>query len=123
MAGAPAVARGVVRRREPPRRIDRPEPGWFRKRLVPGGPRVACRIAHEGGLWQAFVNEHPQGPADADPFLAKSVMMLWTGAERIPEAEYRYLIATFRWAREHDPAHPFAHPSEPYDPGAARPVF
>ena len=69
------------RARQPSRRIDAPEPGWFRLRLARGAPPVGARIYTRLGQLVAEING-----AEAD------VDAVWTSGEAISEAEYRRLI-------------------------------
>jgi hypothetical protein len=69
------------RARQPSRRIDAPEPGWFRLRLARAAPPVGARIYTRLGQLVAEING-----AEAD------VDAVWTSGEAISEAEYRGLI-------------------------------
>ena len=69
------------RARQPSRRIDAPEPGWFRLRLARAAPPVGARIYTRLGQLVAEING-----AEAD------VDAVWTSGEAISEAEYRRLI-------------------------------
>ena len=69
------------RARQPSRRIDAPEPGWFRLRLACAAPPVGARIYTRLGQLVAEING-----AEAD------VDAVWTSGEAISEAEYRRLI-------------------------------
>ena len=69
------------RARQPSRRIDAPEPGWFRLRLARGAPPVGARIYTRLGQLVAEING-----CEAD------VDAVWTSGEAISEAEYRRLI-------------------------------
>jgi hypothetical protein len=93
-------------------------------RLRRGGPWTACKILlHHDGLWQAYVNDIPQGPPNDNPWLVAGLERIWTGAESIDAMEYRHLRRLHEWAIKHAPWHPAANPSQPYDPGTARPRF
>ena len=101
------------RRQEPPRRIDQPEPGFFRIRLVRHGPFVPARIAHRLGFWTAEINGAPAGEAHVDPAFADAVYRIWTTGTRITEAEYRNMLG--------QPS--VLDPAQPIDIGAQPPVF
>jgi hypothetical protein len=92
-------------------------------RLKRGGPWTACRIEFRDGLWQASINDIPQGPAHSNPWLVNFIERIWTGAETIDRLEYAHLRRLHAWAVKHAQWHPAAHPSEPYHPGTARPRF
>lgn len=79
-------------RDEAPRRIDQPEPGYFRMRLVGKGPYVAARISRVFGFWSAEINGQSSGPIDFDPTRG-SVFDVWTSGERIDENHYNMLLA------------------------------
>jgi len=86
-------------RNEPARRIDQPEVGWFRMRLIKRGPYVAARISRPFGCyWQATINGK-SSPMSADPAEAR-VFDIWTWAEMISEGEYEALL-------KHAPADPY----------------
>jgi hypothetical protein len=105
------------------RAVDQPEPGLFQMRLRRGGPWTACKITCEDGLWQAWVNDIPQGPPNADPWQVRFMERIWTGAQVIDATEYAHLRRLHQWAIRHAPWHPAAHPSEPYDPATSRPRY
>jgi hypothetical protein len=69
------------RARQPSRRIDAPEPGWFRLRLARAAPPVGARIYTRLGQLVAEINGAEAG-----------VDAVWTSGEAISEAEYRRLI-------------------------------
>jgi len=72
-----------MNRAQPARRIDVPEPGWFRLRLARGAPPVGARVYQRLGQLAAEING---GEASVDD--------VWTSGEPIDEAEYRRLLAT-----------------------------
>lgn len=107
------------------RRIDRPEPGYFRRRYVSGGPWVAARIVRlcactpVGGDAEAehdhtaACDRHPTlaaligtRPATPDPL---AVLEVW-GWQPTTREDYEHLVAVARWAEAHDPAAPEASP-------------
>lgn len=65
---------------QPSRRIDKPMPGFFRCRIVKGGPYVGARIFWRLGILAAEVNGDP---ADVD--------RVWTSGERIHPADWEKL--------------------------------
>ena len=100
-------------RKDPPRRIDLPEPGCFAVKLVRGGPRVPARIVCENGLWSADIDGKPCGAAHEDPLYADGVFRVWQGGKIIDETEYRHMLAIKSWAAEHRPTHPSQNPRKP----------
>lgn len=90
-----------------------PECGWFKTRLVKGGPFVPARIwlhqeidAETGELvdderWICEVNGEI---ADIDRY--------WSFLSKNPitEAEFNYLTASMKWTAEHAPFEPRANP-------------
>lgn len=115
--------------RGPPRVIDRPEPGYWAVRLASGAPEVgaaivrvtrrpadpACPTNLQGACnyLQAFLNGAPASLAD-----------VWTRRGRpISEAEYRFLVADRRWAKQWTPHAPEAHPYRRADPRQRAPVL
>jgi hypothetical protein len=105
------------------RMVDQPEPGFFRMRLTNRGPYVAARIEHADGLWRATIDDVVQDPAHADPAKAEGVLRIWHGAMRVDEDSYNHALAISRWARENDPNHPAANPTQPVNIGKMKPPF
>jgi hypothetical protein len=108
---------------ERPRQIDKPEPGFFKMRLVSKGPLVPARIHRVDDAWAAEINGIAQVPGHTEPERAAGVMQIWQSAERIDEAEYDYLLKLSWWAKEHDPAHPLASPTQPINVNRMPPPF
>jgi hypothetical protein len=93
------------RRHEPSRRIDQPDPGFFKLRLVKRGPFVAARITYDPPLWSAEINDEPCGLHDPDPARADGVFRIWTVGVRIEKAEYDRMREHKMTARQTDPVH------------------
>lgn len=95
--------------------------GRYRIKLVRKGPWVAAAIE--------FIDGHAVAVLDGNPTTQ------WTGTmgdgvdqialfgEPVDEAEYQYLLATARWAREHSPDHPAANPRRPIKLHELPPVY
>jgi len=99
---------------EAPRAIDKPEEGFFRLRLVRGGPYVPARIAHDETGWWAEIDGQRYQP-HPDPTHSEGVFRIWHGGRVIDEAEYRHMLAVRGWAERSMPQHPSATPREPID--------
>lgn len=110
-----------------PVRPDIPEAGFYKGRLVKGGPWVAIRIwfgaprdpvtgeeLDRSHRWQA---ERNACEVDVD------AVWPYCAANRIDKAEHDYLLATHRWAVEHAPNSPEAAPRERIDLNALKPLF
>ncbi len=108
-------------------RIDVPEAGYYRTKLVRGGPWCAIRIWHgppadpeTGELldrsprWQATLNEQECDIDAVWPFVID---------RQISKPEYDYLIALSRHAKTWAPEMPEATPTKPIDFNKTRPVF
>jgi hypothetical protein len=108
------------------RQVGRPEPGFFKLRLVKGGPFVGARIEygptrdpltgepldrswHYAADINGFVDQNPRPEPNDD------VWKVWEFGQRIDEAEYRFLIADREWAAKHAPELPEATPRKPVD--------
>lgn len=106
------------------RRIDKPEPGFFRMRLVKGGPWVGARLIYgpsrdpeTGGVmeerswfWETWINGTLAAPPSPDP-TAAGVWRVWLCApDEIDEPTYRHLIDDRAWCAAHAPHMPEAHP-------------
>lgn len=109
------------RHQQASRNISRPEPGYFRLRLVKGGPLVGAQIAYaptrdpitdepldRSWYWSAIVNGEQIGEPSVRP--GDQVFRIWESGDRIDEAEYSYMIASARWASEYAPDEPLANP-------------
>ncbi len=96
---------------QPPRRIDQPEPGTFKLRMVRGGPWLAGRISHGMGFWSASIGGEPCGNRHPDPAYADGVSRIWESAVRIDQAEYDALLRS-----------PPATPDLPINLGAVAPI-
>jgi hypothetical protein len=92
---------GQTMTREPSRPIAEPEPGYFRMRLVKGGPWVAARIWIPFGILMGEING-----GEADPH------RIWESAERISVAAWLALMRD-----------PPANPDQPIDLAAMPPPF
>lgn len=95
-----------------------PQPGFYRRRLVRGGPWVGVAI------WLAQEIDPETGELVADERLVATVdgapadpIAVWTYCAKnpIPEAEYRFLIAAARHAQAYEPEAPRANPRRPID--------
>lgn len=114
-----------------PRRIDRPEPGWWLVRLAgarsPVTPAAIVRRAVE----------HEPGNPDNDMRGTRSPALVgfiagrechpddvWIrDAEPITESEYRYRVADLEWCRKNAPTEPLATPTRRTDWTTAPPPF
>lgn len=117
-----------------------PEPGYFVTRLVKGGPLVPARIYRPCPFVLPPVEVLPGGyhyndlePGDVDPAdwcapLDRSrplhadingnpcdVQKVWTGARFSKFDEWRYLTALGDYARQAEPSHPLAQPTQAVD--------
>lgn len=108
-----------------PRSIDKPEPGYFRLRLVRRGPWVPARI------WL----DHPTDPLTGGP-LDRSVKLLaeidgkpadiwkvWHWGRPIHVTEYNYLRGVTEWALVHGQDAPEANPGVAVDLNNAPTLF
>lgn len=99
--------------------IDRPQEGWFRTRLVKGGPLVPARI------WRSVATDPLTGEAlDRSPILQAEIngkpidpYELWprVADRRITEAEFKFMTADSEWCQRHAPNEPAANPGKPID--------
>ena len=107
--------------------ISVPEPGYYRRRLVKGGPYVGvlvfrpCRIEFEPETFQA-VDRWPQLQCLVDGKPA-NLMANWCFLEPITMAEYLYLMSAAAWDRLCDPNSPAANPFRPVRLGELDPIL
>ena len=94
-----------------------PECGWFKRRLVKGGPFVPARIwmyqptDESGDLIGDEVMQCEVNGQFADPHAQWS----WLCGEPITEQEFNYLTAALKWSAENAPNEPMANPRQPID--------
>lgn len=93
-----------------------PQVGWYKRKLVSGGPFVPARIwLHqevEGG--ELVDDEYLRCEVNGKEVdVLDSWARLWNNP--ISEAEFRYLEATRKWAEQHSPFDPAARPRERLD--------
>ncbi len=113
------MAEGQNRMTEPARQLGRPEVGFWRLRLVKGGPLVAACIR-----WVKTTYE-PDEPSNQmagtrSPFLAAfvndqpvDIERVWhSKGEVIDEQTYHFMCADAAWAVTYAPNEPAARPAE-----------
>lgn len=124
------------------RRIDTPRPGWFVVKLVKGGPPVPalifrpCPMVLPLPVPDCYEDGEP-GPEDWcrpcrahwRPLEARinddwaPVDRVWTSGREIDRGEYEFLMADYRWARQHAPSDFRANPDRAIDVSTMPPVF
>ena len=89
--------------------VSDPQPGYFRLRLVKGGPWAPARIwRRRNGTLGCHVHIAPRDPVDA---------WSWLAGENIPRKEYLHLWRVYRWARANPRSRaPECTPFKPIDP-------
>ena len=96
---------------------EEPQCGWFKRKLVKGGPFVPARVwmyqpvDDEGDLCGDEVLQCEVDGKFADPEEAWS----WLCGNPISEAEFKHLTALRQWSEEHAPTEPYANPRQPVD--------
>ena len=109
---------------QPARQVDRPQPGWFKLRLVRKGPIVPAEITHgptadpETGrpldrswYYAAAINGEPDPAPSPSP--SDRVLFVWTSGWPISPTDYVRLLADRRWAAQYAPRSPEAKPRAP----------
>jgi hypothetical protein len=93
------------------RRYDRPEPGFYKRRLVSGGPWVAVRFFHSDDEIHVEVDgcTHRADGSPYDPF--DEWALSWPSSE----SEHRFFTQLREWAERHAPHHPAANPRRRID--------
>lgn len=97
------------------RRIDLPQPGFFKTRAIRSGPWIPCELRYNQPLdpetgdpldrsfmWEAFRDGVSIGSPSPDPTRA-GVMAVWPYWHAITEDEFRYLTELRKWQRENAP--------------------
>lgn len=105
-----------------------PEEGYYRRRLVKGGPWVAVKI------W----NGPPRDPDTGEvlferPYLWRALLNgddvdIWDvwpecSGEPIGYVEYEFILKAHLWAKVHAPNDPEANPRKPIDLHKQKPIF
>jgi hypothetical protein len=91
------------------RDIAAPRPGWFKMRLVKGGPWLPARIdqdcyctvgCEEAHQWTSACDRHPHLRAVLD---GREVTLerVWTSGREISEGEHSYLVQALAYDRAH----------------------
>lgn len=91
--------------------------GWFKRRLVKGGPFVAARIWLDAQVDEAgdlVSDEVMRCEVDGERRDPESEWS-WLCGQPITESEFDWLSASVNWARAHSPGEPMANPREPVD--------
>lgn len=113
---------GLLSRLAGGRDIPGPRPGFWLVRPAKGALPAPARI------WWECTTAEPEEPSNdmtgtRSPFLAAAIVdrvvdldrvWNWRG-EEIDEADYRYRMATYEWAKQHAPHEPAAKPFEKPD--------
>lgn len=119
------IWRGLLAGERPPIKVNEPQPGYYRRRLVKDGPFVPCRIWVEEERDEAgdliadqkffcLVN----GRA-ADAFDQWS----WLASHPISEADYEFMTEDADWCRKYAPDDPKANPTKPIKARTTKPVL
>lgn len=120
---------------EEARYVGRPEPGFYRVRLVRGGPWVAAQIIlaptpdpwvpdnpmDRPCYWSVVVNGEPSKLTEMVP--DKDVWKVYEWGERIDRETYDLMLAQAEWDRKYDPASPLANPDKRVDLRSAPVIF
>ena len=102
-----------------------PEPGFYRRRLVKGGPWVGVaiwieqEIGDEGDLLTDETLACARDGLTADPDEEWS----YCAGNPITEEEYRYLCDRSKWAASYAPETPEARPTKSINLGELPPIF
>jgi hypothetical protein len=117
-----------------PRRIDEVTAGFYRFRHVRSGPWLPAQVTIEDGMIyvveaderlkigitaDSYADLVVRLVTEGDAFNNNLVRVVWFG-EPIEEAEYRHMLDTIAWARQHQPDHPILRPDEPIAMGTTK---
>jgi hypothetical protein len=97
-------------------RTEDPQCGWFKRRLVKGGPWIPARI----WLYQPIEDGMLVGDAvmqcEVNGVYAEAEQQwTWICQNPIPEREFDYLTALISWTAEFAPDEPMANPQQAVD--------
>jgi len=102
-----------------------PQCGWFKRRLVQGGPMVPARIwmhqdlDEDGNLTAPEELRCEVGGKRRDPVDEWT----WICADPITEAEFNFMVADAAYCREHHPSSPEANPTARASSRSIPPLF
>lgn len=110
------------------RRIDRPEPGYWKIRLAKGVPHVATSIIRvpyvpEGDGEEARMERGPHFEAFIDGEPARPMDVWLRFGEPITKDEHDAMLRSAAKARRETPLSPQANPRQPIDINTTKPVF
>lgn len=103
------------------RTYDKPQEGYFRLRLVKGGPFVPASIyrpapweTHEE-WWGVLMRWTDRWPALQAEIFGEDydIDKVWESGVVIPKSEYDYLRDVHRWAVNNEQDHPLRYPRKP----------
>lgn len=115
---------------------DLPRAGFFKTRIVRGGPWVGARIYEtlccctiNGGdenvehKWQDNCDRYPRPRLSAEmDGRPSSVNRVWGVSTEIEESEYHYLVDSAAWDRENDPDSPYITANKALDINKMKPI-
>jgi len=107
----------------------KPEPGFFRVRLIKGGPQVAARLFTPCPVDPEFghhIDRSRHLLAEINGRLygsTKMVWWVWLTGRRTTGPDFEYLTDLAGWCRNHDARDPMAKPHKAVDPRTMRPAF
>lgn len=113
-----------------PAHISKPEPGYYKRRLVRGGPFVPVRIVRfcmctvgGGGdnarhVWDDRCDRYPPLTAVIDGALEEDALKHWVycAGNPITRDEYDHMLSLRKWARSSAPDDPMGSPDKRIDP-------
>lgn len=107
--------------------INKPEPGFFKMRLIKGGPWVPALIYRPCPLELCpetfqWIDRVYRLEAEIDG-MPVDVNRIWTSGRQITAAEYLYMKAHRAWVRQHAQHLPEARPEEAIDINKLAPIF
>lgn len=108
--------------------ISEPRPGFFKMRLVRGGPWLAARLYLPCPLDPEFCgpldrSRHLLAEVDGDEKPDLWILRIWTSGREIGAAEFNFLRDDAAWCRRNAPDEPRANPRTAMDPRQIAPVM
>lgn len=97
-----------------PRVSDTPLPGFYRLKLIRGGPWVPAQIKHDEGGWQTMLDGKWSNQS-TDPWLLPDMERIHFGGRDTTEAEVNFMLARKRHAEVYEPDSPAANPRKAID--------
>lgn len=105
--------------------INAPQPGYYQRRLVKGGPMVPAKIWLEEDVDEVgdlMADQRLLCLVDGQPCDAVD-QWTWLAGRPISREDYEFMVADSTWCKSYAPHEPKANPTKPINIRETKPVF